>query len=255
MRLNMSMLAAHASGSGGALSAQTGIALLIGLIGLVFSAASLVLTYLSGAFRNRLVYGMTASVQIVDQSAAHPNLHILWCDEEVADPHIVEIGLAYKGHADIKSDFFDKNRPLSFDINAPIIDVLEVVTYPEGARVPKMEAAGVTLKIGPDLLRRRQSWKFVLLVDGPGAQLKCSDNPIANIKEKEVRHPAEELSKVLYKQRTAVIKTVITWSVIIFIAFYLVTQPTSSGHLIASGVNGLHDAGASLARFVDSLQL
>jgi hypothetical protein len=30
------------------------------------------------------------------------------------------------------------------------------------------------------------------------------------------------------------VKTVITWGVIIFVAFYLVTQPTSSGHLIAS---------------------
>jgi hypothetical protein len=51
------------------------------------------------------------------------------------------------------------------------------------------------------------------------------------------------------------VKTVITWGVIIFVAFYLVTQPTSSGHLITSGFHGLHDAGSSLARFVDSLSL
>jgi hypothetical protein len=51
------------------------------------------------------------------------------------------------------------------------------------------------------------------------------------------------------------VKTVLTWGVIIFVAFYLVTQPTSSGHLITSGFHGLHDAGSSLARFVDSLSL
>jgi hypothetical protein len=51
------------------------------------------------------------------------------------------------------------------------------------------------------------------------------------------------------------VKTVLTWGVIIFVAFYLVTQPTSSGHLIDSAFHGLHDAGSSLARFVDSLSL
>lgn len=51
------------------------------------------------------------------------------------------------------------------------------------------------------------------------------------------------------------LKTVITWGIVIFVVFYLVTQPTSSGHLISSGFHGLHDAGSSLARFVNSLSL
>jgi hypothetical protein len=50
-------------------------------------------------------------------------------------------------------------------------------------------------------------------------------------------------------------KKLITWGAIIFVVFYLVTQPTSSGHLISSGVNGLRSAGSSLARFVNSLHL
>ena len=48
-------------------------------------------------------------------------------------------------------------------------------------------------------------------------------------------------------------KKAITWLAIIFVVFYLVTQPTSAGHLITSGFHGLHDAGNSLARFVRSL--
>jgi hypothetical protein len=46
---------------------------------------------------------------------------------------------------------------------------------------------------------------------------------------------------------------VIRWLVIIFVVFYLVTQPTSAGHLLSSGFHGLHSAGSSLARFVNSL--
>ena len=47
----------------------------------------------------------------------------------------------------------------------------------------------------------------------------------------------------------------IRWLVIIFVVFYLVTQPAASGHLITSAFHGLHDAGNSLARFVSSLSL
>jgi hypothetical protein len=50
-------------------------------------------------------------------------------------------------------------------------------------------------------------------------------------------------------------KKTITWLIIIFVVFYLVTQPTSAGHLISSGFHGLRSAGSSLARFVNSLSL
>ena len=50
-------------------------------------------------------------------------------------------------------------------------------------------------------------------------------------------------------------KKIITWGAIIFVVFYLVTQPTSAGHLINSAFHGLRDAGQSLARFVSSLSL
>jgi len=50
-------------------------------------------------------------------------------------------------------------------------------------------------------------------------------------------------------------KKTITWLLIIFVVFYLVTQPTSAGHLISSAFHGLRSAGGSLARFVNSLSL
>jgi hypothetical protein len=48
-------------------------------------------------------------------------------------------------------------------------------------------------------------------------------------------------------------KKALTWGAIIFVGFYLVTQPDNSGHLLNSGFHGLHDAANSLARFVRSL--
>jgi len=48
-------------------------------------------------------------------------------------------------------------------------------------------------------------------------------------------------------------KKILTYGGILFVVFYLVTQPGSSGHLLSSGFHGLHDIGDSLARFVHSL--
>jgi hypothetical protein len=55
--------------------------------------------------------------------------------------------------------------------------------------------------------------------------------------------------------RRRVLKKTITWLAVIFVVFYLVTEPTSAGHLITSAFHGLGDAGHSLATFVNSLSL
>ena len=49
-------------------------------------------------------------------------------------------------------------------------------------------------------------------------------------------------------------KKVLSWLAVIFVVFYLLTQPGSAGHLLTSGFHGLHSAGDSLARFVGSLR-
>lgn len=50
-------------------------------------------------------------------------------------------------------------------------------------------------------------------------------------------------------------KKVLTWGALIFVVFYLITEPTSSGHIINSAFNGLRDVGNSLASFVHSISV
>jgi hypothetical protein len=49
------------------------------------------------------------------------------------------------------------------------------------------------------------------------------------------------------------LKKVITWAIVIFIVFFLVTQPTSSANLIHGWYHNLHDIGTSLSTFLRSL--
>jgi hypothetical protein len=49
------------------------------------------------------------------------------------------------------------------------------------------------------------------------------------------------------------LKKIITWAIVIFLAFYLLTQPQGAANAINGLLGLLKDAGNSLATFVNSL--
>jgi hypothetical protein len=46
---------------------------------------------------------------------------------------------------------------------------------------------------------------------------------------------------------------IIRWAIILFIVFYIATQPTGAAGFVHHFYNGLHDAANSMARFVNNL--
>ncbi len=48
-------------------------------------------------------------------------------------------------------------------------------------------------------------------------------------------------------------KKIITWAVVVFLIYYLVTQPQGAGHAIGSILGWLKNAGSSLATFLNSI--
>jgi hypothetical protein len=49
------------------------------------------------------------------------------------------------------------------------------------------------------------------------------------------------------------IKKIVTWAIVIFLAYYLVTKPTASASAMHSLFNGLKAAGSSVATFLQNL--
>jgi hypothetical protein len=49
------------------------------------------------------------------------------------------------------------------------------------------------------------------------------------------------------------LRKVIGWVVVIFIIYYLATNPTGAAHAMHSALNGLKSAGHSLSTFVSNL--
>jgi phosphate/sulfate permease len=49
------------------------------------------------------------------------------------------------------------------------------------------------------------------------------------------------------------LRKIITWAIVLFILFYVTTQPAGAAGVIHHFYNGLHDAANSMATFVNSL--
>jgi hypothetical protein len=50
-----------------------------------------------------------------------------------------------------------------------------------------------------------------------------------------------------------VLRKVITWAIVIFIVYYLATDPSGAANFLHSAFNGLKSAGNSMSRFVNKL--
>jgi hypothetical protein len=52
---------------------------------------------------------------------------------------------------------------------------------------------------------------------------------------------------------SGVLKKIITWAIVIFVVYYLATNPTGAANFVTDAFNWLKSAGAAMATFVNSL--
>jgi hypothetical protein len=49
------------------------------------------------------------------------------------------------------------------------------------------------------------------------------------------------------------VQKIVTWALVVFVVFYLLTDPNGAAHFVSSCLNGLKSAGHSLSTFVSNL--
>lgn len=49
------------------------------------------------------------------------------------------------------------------------------------------------------------------------------------------------------------LRKVLTWALVVFVLYYLATNPTGAAHALQQAFNGLRSAGNSMAQFVNKL--
>jgi hypothetical protein len=116
------------------------------------------------------------------------------------DLRVVKVELKTTGRWDVASSAFDQGLPITIDVGAPILKM--EINRPPDTPYLKAEIADTKLKIGPALLRRRLTWTFILLTNGPAALAIVNPlidvNILRNSQQKRRRRKYLALTIVLY---------------------------------------------------------
>jgi hypothetical protein len=193
--------------------------------------------------RRRITYRMSFCASLV--RSVVPGLHVSYEGAELDDPHVLGVEVEYRGRGDISGGSFEEGQPFRIDMGVPVVGVIETEFTPGQKPLPRVEASGNELRIGPGLVRSGQVMRLVVLADGAGGQLS-HESPLADVR---VRQRSAEAGR----RASRLAKPVIGWAIVMFIALYLVSDPVGAGQTVHHLASGLHDAGNSLARFVSSL--
>jgi hypothetical protein len=132
--------------------------------------------------RQRLYYwAPPATPLLAPDTRGIADLEIRHGGRQLADPYLLEVTLRARGRRDIPSSAFDQGRPLVFDLGARIVKVLQVRWSPTSSLAPPVAIEGSALKVGPELVGRRQITTISVLVDGGRPHLVCTQPVLAQV--------------------------------------------------------------------------
>jgi hypothetical protein len=158
--------------------------------GTLWTAVGVVVTLLIGVPtflvtwvpRQRLYYwAPPATPLLAPGTRGISDLEIRHDGRQLADPYLLEVTLTVRGRRDIPSSAFDRGRPLVFDLGTGIIKVLQVRCSPASSLVPPVTKEGNALRVGPELVGRRQITTISVLVDGGCPHLVCTQPVLAQV--------------------------------------------------------------------------
>ena len=151
--------------------------------GVVVAVAIGVPTYLAARVpRQRLYYGASPATPLLTaRSDGIADLEIRHGGQKLAAPFLLDVVLVAKGRHDIPSSAFDQGRPLVFDLGADIVEVLQTRCAPASSLVPPVSRHGSSLKVGPELISRRQTITISALLDGRPAEVNCTQPVLAQV--------------------------------------------------------------------------
>jgi len=136
------------------------------------AVATFVTVWLANPVR-RLDCAMSAAPLLKDSAQEMPGkLHITWDGTELKDPHILELTLVSRGRRDIAKEDFD--LPLEFRVGSTIKAILRSSAGPSSSTFRAVSFEDDILRVGPALIRRRQSIRITLLAVGPEPELSSA---------------------------------------------------------------------------------
>ena len=113
--------------------------------------------------------------------------------QTTSESAIVTITVANRSRRDIPSRAFDQQRPLRLDIDAEVLKIVDITSSPRGLTVPRLEADGTAVALGPSLIKTRQTITFSAVISSDKPRLTVPEPSIVDtrIRGLKERRPAQ----------------------------------------------------------------
>jgi hypothetical protein len=142
-------------------------------------------TYRVTRNKRQLLYSMSPLASLLGaaprSAAVRQNLEVLYDGKPIPRPGVIWLRLRAKGNKDITTNDFDQQRPLVFDFQIPIVDILSVESIPDPASPPVVRYEDTRIIIGPDLVRSGSVLSIAMLIDGKEAKLQSPDTKLIDV--------------------------------------------------------------------------
>jgi hypothetical protein len=200
-----------------------------------------ILSCLAGTLPRRITYRVLSCTPVV--RSAVPGLRVSYEGAELGDPHVLGVELRYRGRGDLRGSSFEGKRPFRIDVGARVIGVIGADFRLESELT--VEASGSELRFGPGMVRRKELLRLLVLLDGPCGRLSHKGRP-ADVRVRQ-RRAADN------PREFGMLQKVITWTLILFIIYYLASDPAGAAGVVHQAFDGLRSAGDALSSLVSSL--
>lgn len=137
----------------------------------------------SAVIRRRLLISITSRSQLLSApESMRDDLQIRYKGEPIGGQlYVTAIELANVGKAHIGSNEFDKERPLTFSLDAEIIKHLSTEHSPASAPSPEVTAGGTTFSLMPELITRGEIIEIALLTEGRPTRIQTEFKPFGDV--------------------------------------------------------------------------
>ena len=154
----------------------------VGVVGII---AAIVL-WRFGAPRGQLEYSMLEPKALVSQSPRleDKQLRVTFNKKVVQNPYLVTLQFTNRGRRDIRSEDFDRQRPLIFRLNAEVVDLLQSPD-PENQMFSLGKEGRILLH--PTLIPRSESFSLDVLTDG--MPTLSFDGKLADVNMRIIKYP------------------------------------------------------------------
>lgn len=169
----------------------------------------------AGTPRPVIVYRLSRPTPLIASRRlrdAEGEVKVTFRDQQVNEPHTAALTVVCKGRKDIADSDFNKQRPLVFDLGAPIVTLL--AADPERTKISpaSLAADGSKLRLGSGPIRPGPVLSIEILTEGrPNLTCEGDDNPLINV---VVRDGAADDRRIFRRNRALATATAAAFAVI-----------------------------------------